>query len=130
MVRKGIAEETKVLPIVRPDPRFDMDRLWKEHARYWSDEGISCRQRFADAVHKTTIEEAFHIQDRFRIVCDGQVDGEDCGNVIGFAPLPDTHDGLCERCRNRNFAFPPRIAMTKDGIYAMTDDGPSIITKD
>lgn len=137
MVRRAVAEIDSGEPRgPRPDFRFDWKWLWKAHEEYWSPEAIECRERFAKLASSRaakadgiiTIERAFHIADSFRIVCDGQIDGKDCGNVIGYPPLPETHDGLCERCRRTKVIFPPRIAMTPDGIYAMTDDGPKIVS--
>ena len=92
-------------------------RLEEEHRAYWSEEAIACRERFAKAVGKTTIEEAFHIRDGFRILCDALLpDMTECGNNLGFAPLPDSHDGLCERCRRHGYPHPPRITMSPNGI--------------
>jgi hypothetical protein len=110
MVRKNLAlpEETKKKPWRVPEP--ESERLPREHAEYWSPEAVERRARWlAD-------NKGFHIRDDFRIVCDGIVDGETCGNNIGMAPLPDGHDGLCERCRNRRIPFHPRITLDPNGV--------------
>lgn len=125
MVRRFAAQEDleAAVALERLDHRFDWDELWRRHADYWSLEAVLERQRFEAAAGR------FHIQDGFRIVCDGQINGKDCGNNIGVAPLPDTNDGLCEQCRWRGVEFPPRIYMTPDGIYAMTADGLQIVRR-
>ena len=126
MVKPGLAEEVAQLaPEPKPDPRFDMDELWKRHEEYWSHEAVEQRARFERDMG------GLHIEDGFRIVCDGQVAGRDCGNVIGRADTFkfDTHDGLCEACRIGYAMFPPRVHMTADGIYAMLFDGPGVLPR-
>lgn len=123
MVRRFETAEDVAVAVQRADHRFNWDELWKRHADYWLLEAVAERGRFETAAGR------FHVRDDFRLVCDGQVDGHDCGNNIGLAPIPDAHDGLCEQCRWRGVDFPPRIHMTPDGIYAMTAEGPRIVMK-
>lgn len=125
MVRRFESPEDVAVAVQRADHRFDWKELWKRHRDYWLPEAVAERERFERNAG------GLHIQDGFRIVCDGQVDGHDCENVIGVAEtFPfDTHDGLCEQCRWRGVDFPPRIHMTPDGIYAMTAEGPQIVRR-
>lgn len=126
MVRKGIAEQiAEMSPEPQVDHRFDMVQVWRRHQEYWLPEAVAERKRFEAQAG------GLHIQDGFRIVCDGQVGGQDCGNVIGYAETFrfDTHDGLCASCRASYADFPPRYHMTPDGVYAMLPDGPGIIRR-
>lgn len=78
-----------------------------EHAAYWSPEAVALRARAVGVEMQ-----GFHIRDDFRIQCDAfQDDGTPCGNVVGMAPLPDDHDGLCEGCRANRRPHPPRVTM-------------------
>jgi hypothetical protein len=100
-------------------PEMELERLKRAHVDHWSDEPVARRKRFAASVGVPTLEDAFHIRDGFRIVCDGLPEGpggKRCDNVIGFAPLPLQHDGLCERCRRIGYDFEPRIAESPLGI--------------
>jgi hypothetical protein len=88
-------------------------RNWeKEHAEYFDPYSVAQREKWArDAVD-------LHIQEGFRIVCDGIVDGQECLNVIGYADsFPfDTHDGLCTRCRKERRPFPPRTNLDPNRV--------------
>jgi hypothetical protein len=106
-------------------PQMESRRIGGAHAEHWSSEAVACQQRFVGAVEKRTIDEAFHIRDGFRITCDAFPNGLDqpeCGNVIGIAPLPDDHDGLCQRCRSTQASFPPRIALSSEMIISSHTD--------
>jgi len=122
MVRRNIlgdAAEPEEAPRRRPSLMRDAEA---DHAAYWSEEAVERRRRFAATVDVPSIEEAFHIRDGFRIVCDGLPEGREgkrCDNVIGFAPLPLQHDGLCERCRRMGYDFQPRI--TESPLRVVSD---------
>lgn len=129
------SSETLRRPERKWDARWDWPELWRRHQEYWT-VGVEERDRFEKAVREgkgaQNLAQTFHVQDGFRITCDGQVDGDDCGNVIGYADTFkfDTHDGLCEKCRRNRADFPPRIHMTPDGIYAMDVAGPRIVPRE
>lgn len=91
-------------------PEPETERLVRMHAEYWSPEWSAIRERYAKTVGR------LHIRDDFRIVCDGIVDGKPCGNNIGMAPLPDDHDGLCERCRRSCRPYVPRITTSAEAV--------------
>lgn len=107
MVRRPAVEssQARVVSVVPP-------RDWKaEHAEYWSEENQARMKRFEVEAG------GLHIQDDFRIVCDGiQVDGSECLNVICLPPPKDDHDGLCERCRRLRLPFRPRIHLTPERV--------------
>ena len=123
--RRTAVSPEQAAPKPKYDFRFDWNDIWRRHQDFWSPERQAQIARFTQAAGR------FHIQDQFRIVCDGQIDGHDCENVIGYDETFkfDTHDGLCQSCRAKGVDFPPRIHMTPDGVYAMTQYGPEIVPR-